>query len=182
MGREGARRRIPCDRWRADGKPDGGSAMSVTVPFGAQEDAGSGPERGRAQVQETAPAVVYLAAAKNTYGTGPYHRALQRVAGEWPRAVVMDADGCGFVSRADWHLRWPFIRDGLDGVVVLSEEDGSISRETWLEVRDAMDSGLPCWFVTGSGDLAPAASITFRLYPNGTRTVRRWAHAVLSDA
>ena len=68
----------------------------------------------------------------------------------------MDADSCGFMSRADWYLRWPFIRDGIDGLVVLSEEDGSISRETWLELRDAMDSGLPCWFVTGTGDLAPA--------------------------
>jgi len=170
------------DRWRADGKPDGGSAMSVTVPFGAREDAGSEPGPGRAQAQETAPAVVYLAAAKNTYGTGPYHRALRRVADEWPRAVVMDADSCGFMSRADWHLRWPFIRDGLDGVVVLSEEDGSISRETWLELRDSMDSGLPCWFVTASGDLAPAVSISFRPNPTGVRTVRRWAHAVLPDA
>ena len=65
----------------------------------------------------------------------------------------MDADACGFVSRADWYLRWPFIRDGIDSLVVLSEEDGSISRETWLELRDAMDSGLSCWFVTADGDL-----------------------------
>ena len=156
--------------------------MSVTVPYGAQEDAGSTPEKGRAQQVRTLPAVIYLAAAQNTYGTLSYRRALRRVADEWPLAVVMDADACGFASRADWYLRWPFIRDGLDGVVVLSEEDGSISRETWLELRDAVDSGLPCWFVTGCGDLAPAASISFGLYPSGVRTVRRWAHAVLPDA
>ena len=84
----------------------------------------------------------------------------------WPRAVVMDADACGFASRADWYLRWPFIRDGIDSLVVLAEEDGSISRETWLELRDAMDSGLSCWFVTGDGDLAFLASIQFRLYPD----------------
>ncbi len=156
--------------------------MSVTVPFGAQGDAGSelGPDRARAQ--GTAPAVVYLAAVKHTFGTLSYRRALRRVADEWPRAVVMDADACGFVSRADWRLRWPFIRDGLDGVVVLAEEDGSIGRETWLEIRDALDSGLPCWFVTGSGDLAPASSSSFRLHSTGVRTVRRWAQAVSPGA
>ena len=151
--------------------------MSVTVRFGAQQDTGSESEHGRAQAQETAPAVVYMAAARNTYGTQSYRRALQRVADRWPRAVVMDADACGFASRADWHLRWPFIRDGLDCVVVLSEEDGSISRETWMELRDATDAGLACWFVTGSGDLAPAASVPLRLHPTGVRTVRRWAQA-----
>ncbi len=151
--------------------------MSVTVRFGAQQDTGSESVHGRAQGQETAPAVVYMAAARNTYGTQSYRRALQRVADRWPRAVVMDADACGFASRADWHLRWPFIRDGLDCVVVLSEEDGSISRETWMELRDATDAGLACWFVTGSGDLASAASVPLRLHPTGVRTVRRWAQA-----
>ena len=124
-----------------------------------------------------APAVVYVAAAQNTYGTPTYHRALQRVTGEWPRAVVMDADACGFVSRADWHLRWPFIREGIDCLVVLSEDDGTISRETWLELRDAADSGTRCWIVTRDGDLAPAASARFQLYPPGARTDRRWALA-----
>jgi hypothetical protein len=129
-----------------------------------------------------APAVAYLAAAQNTYGTPAYRQALRRVTDEWPRAVVMDADACGFVSRADWHLRWPFIRDGIDCLVVLSEDDGTISRETWLELRDATDSGTRCWFVTRDGDLAPAASVLFHLYPLGARTDRRWALAeVLSD-
>src|SRR6202163_4322214 len=108
------------DRRRADGKPDGGSAMSVTVPYGAQEDAGSTPEKGRAQQVRTLPAVIYLAAAQNTYGTLSYRRALRRVADEWPLAVVMDADACGFASRADWYLRWPFIRDGIDCLVLLA--------------------------------------------------------------
>lgn len=60
---------------------------------------------------------------------------------------------------------------------MLSEEDGSISRETWLELRDAMDSDLSCWFVCADGHLAQLASILFRLYPIDTRTERRWAHA-----
>jgi hypothetical protein len=120
---------------------------------------------------------VYLAAARNTYGTLSYRRAQRRLAEVWPRAVVMDADACGFTSRADWYLRWPFIREGIDCLVVLSEEDGSISRETWLELRDAMDYRLSCWFVTDHGDLAALASIPFRLYPTGVRTERRWAHA-----
>ncbi len=151
--------------------------MSVTVPFGAPDDASSGPTQDQVLAHEHEPAVVYLAAARNTYGTLSYRRAKQRVADAWPRAVVMDADACGFTSRADWYLRWPFIRDGIDGLVVLAEEDGSISRETWLELRDAMDSGLSCWFVTGAGDLAFLESILFRLYPTGIRTERRWAHA-----
>jgi hypothetical protein len=151
--------------------------MSVTVPFGAQDDAGSASGQCQARAHETAAAVVYLAAARNTYGTLSYRRAMRRVAELWPRAVVMDADACGFASRADWYLRWPFIRDGIDCLVVLAEEDGSISRETWLELRDAMDSGLPCWFVTDVGDLAFLASIHFRLFPTGVRTERRWAHA-----
>jgi len=121
--------------------------------------------------------VVYLAAARNTYGTLSYRRAMRRLADEWPRAVVMDADACGFASRADWHLRWPFIRDGIDSLVVLAEEDGSISRETWLELRDGLDSGLSCWFVTGDGNLTFLASIQFQLYATGVRTERRWAHA-----
>ena len=74
--------------------------MSVTVPYGAQEDAGSTPGKGRAQQVRTLPAVIYLAAAQNTYGTLSYRRALRRVADEWPLAVVMDADACGFASRA----------------------------------------------------------------------------------
>ena len=149
--------------------------MSVTVPFGARDDTGSELEQRRGVTH--APAVVYLAAAQNTYGTLSYRRAVRRVADHWPRAVVMDVDGCGFASRADWHLRWPFIRDGIDGLVVLSEDDGSISRETWLELKDAKDSRLPCWFVTGDGDLVPVRSVHFRLYPTGARTGRRWAQA-----
>ena len=151
--------------------------MSVTVPSGAQGGALFAPKQDRPQAGDTEPAVVYLAAARNTYGTLSYRRAMRRLADEWPRAVVMDADACGFVSRADWHLRWPFIRDGIDSLVVLAEEDGSISRETWLELRDAMDSGLSCWFVTGDGNLAFLASIQFQLYATGVRTERRWAHA-----
>jgi hypothetical protein len=151
--------------------------MSVTVRSGAQDDANSAPERDDAVRSKSTPAVVYLAAARNTYGTLSYRRAVGRVAEQWPRAVVMDVDACGFTSRADWYLRWPFIRDGIDCLVVLSEEDGSISRETWLELRDAMDSGLSCWFVTGDGDLVFLGSILFRLYPMELRTERRWAHA-----
>ena len=182
MVRKGARRRGFSYRRRADGEQDGGSAMSVTVPFGAHEAAGPAPKKGRAREVETSPAVVYLAAAQNTYGTLSYRRALRLIADKWPRAVVMDADACGFASRADWYLRWPFIRDGIDSLVLLAEADGSISRETWNEVRDATDSGLPCWFVTADGDLAVLGSIPLRLYPAGVRTGRRWAHAeVLSD-
>ena len=151
--------------------------MSVTVPFGAQEAAGSEPGHGGAGAVRTSPAVVYLAAAQSLYGTRSYRRAKRRMSEVWPRAVVMDADACGFSSRADWYLRWPFIREGIDSLVVLAEEDGSISRETWLELRDAMDSGLSCWFVTDDGDLAFLATILFRLYPTGVRTERRWAHA-----
>jgi hypothetical protein len=40
-----------------------------------------------------------------------------------------------------------------------------------------MDSGMSCWFVTGDGNLAFLASISFRLYPTGVRTERHWAHA-----
>jgi len=153
--------------------------MSITHPFGARDDTASELEH---VDRATPPAVVYLAAAENTYGTLSYRRAMGQVAALWPRAVVMDADACGFASRADWYLRWPFIRDGIDCLVVLSEADGSISRETWLELRDAADSGLPCWFVTSAGDLAPLASMHFGLYPTGARTGRRWARAqVLPD-
>ncbi len=151
--------------------------MSVTVPFGAQDEACNAPEQVHVRARDTEPAVVYLAAARNTYGTLSYRLAMRRVAEMWPRAVVMDADGCGYVSRADWYLRWPFIRDGIDSLVVLAEADGSISRETWLELRDAMDSGMSCWFVTGDGNLAYLASILFRLYPTGVRTERHWARA-----
>jgi hypothetical protein len=151
--------------------------MSVTVPLGAEGGAQPAPRPDRARAGEIEPAVVYLAAARNTYGTLSYRRAMRRLADQWPRSVVMDADACGYASRADWHLRWPFIRDGIDSLVVLAEEDGSISRETWLELRDATDSGVSCWFVTGTGDLAFLASMHFRLYPTGARTERRWAHA-----
>ncbi len=121
---------------------------------------------------------MYLAAARNTYGTLAYRRALVLLAETWPKAVVMDADACGFASRADWYLRWPFIREGIDSLVVLSESDGSISQETWHELRDGMASGLPCWFVTADAELASLTSVHFRLYPTGVRTTRRWAHAV----
>jgi hypothetical protein len=151
--------------------------MSVTVPLGGPDDAGSNLRSRHAPSSSISPAVVYLAAAHNTYGTLSYRRALRRLGDEWPRAVVMDADACGFISRADWHLRWPFIREGIDSLVVLCEADGTISRETWLELRDASDSGLPCWFVTGHGGLAPAATVLFRLYPIDARTDRRWARA-----
>jgi hypothetical protein len=153
--------------------------MSVTVRFGAQDDPHAAREHSPVRAQQTTPAVVYLAAARNTYGTLSYRRAVEQIAEVWPRAVVMDAEACGFVSRADWYLRWPFIRDGIDSLVVLSEPDGSISRETWLELRDAMDSDLSGWFVTADGDLAHLASIVFRLYPIDARTERRWAHAVV---
>jgi hypothetical protein len=150
--------------------------MSVTIRSGAQDDAGF--EQERPEALRCSPAVVYLAAARNTYGTLAYRRALALLAKTWPKAVVMDADACGFASRADWYLRWPFIREGIDSVVVLSEADGSISQETWHELRDGMASELACWFVNADGELASLTSVHFRLYPTGVRTTRRWAHAV----
>jgi hypothetical protein len=101
---------------------------------------------------------------------------------EWPNAVVMDTAGCGFSSNADWQLRWPFIREGIDSLVVLSEDDGTISQDTWRELRDATDAGLPCWFVTGEGRLTPAKSVRFRMYPAGARTDRHWARIELPPA
>jgi hypothetical protein len=121
------------------------------------------------------PAVVYLAAAKNTYGTRSYRGAVRRIMDEWPRAVVMDTAGCGFVSRADWYLRWPFIREGIDCLVVLAEDDGTISQDTWRELKDSTQQGVPCWFVTGDGRLTRAESVRFRMYPTGARTDRHWA-------
>lgn len=79
--------------------------MSVTVRFGLQDDPHAAREQAPERAQETMPAVVYLAAARNTYGTSIYSRAVRRVAELWPRAVVMDAEACGFVSSADWYLR-----------------------------------------------------------------------------
>jgi len=151
--------------------------MSITIPAGVHEGAGPGEGRGRAPAEEVAAAVVYLAAAKNTYGTSPYRRALQRVCDAWPQAVVMDADGCGFASRADWQLRWPFIREGIDCLVVLSEDDGTISHDTWLELRDAGDAGVPCWLVTDEAELTPVTVVSFRLHPAGARSDRHWARA-----
>ncbi|HUY22912.1 MAG TPA: hypothetical protein VMV22_11315 [Acidimicrobiales bacterium] len=154
--------------------------MSVTIPSGVHEDAGARGGHSRDRAEELVAAVVYLAAAKNTYGTLPYRRALRRVGDAWPQAVVMDADGCGFASRADWHLRWPFIRDGIDCLVVLAEDDGTISHDTWLELRDASDAEVPCWIVTADADLVPVTVVSFRLYPTGARTDRRWARAEVS--
>ena len=111
--------------------------MSITVPVGVRD--GQGPEPNPSP-NDIAPAVVYLAAAQSTYGTTRYREALRRVAEVWPRAVVMDSDACGFASRADWYLRWPFICDGIDCMVVLTESDGSVSQDTWLELRDATDA------------------------------------------
>ncbi|HTZ09067.1 MAG TPA: hypothetical protein VMB72_08335 [Acidimicrobiales bacterium] len=150
--------------------------MSVTIPSGVRsgEEEPGGPAPAPA-----APAVVYLAAAKNTYGTVAYRLALHRMAYTWPQAVVMDADACGFASRADWLLRWPFIRDGIDGMVVLSEGDGTVSHDTWLELRDARERALPVWLVARDGALVPASGTSFRLYPSGERTTRRWARASL---
>ena len=155
--------------------------MSVTIPLGV----GHGAEPGEARLSRPdaiAPAVVYLAAAPSTYGTPRYREAVRRVTEAWPQAVLMDTDACGFTSRADWHLRWPFICDGIDSLVVLCECDGTMSQETWLELRDAMDAGLPCWFATDGGGLTSSRSVRMRLYRSGTRSVRRWAVAeVLSE-
>jgi hypothetical protein len=155
--------------------------MSITIRSDVGHDAG--PERepgGGGPRGAVAPAVVYLAAARNTYGTASYRSALRRVCDTWPQSVVMDADACGFASRADWHLRWPFIRDGIDGLVVLAEGDGTIGHDTWLELRDATDCGLPSWLVTGDGNLVGVTVVSFQLYPLGARTMRRWARAELA--
>jgi len=176
--------------------------MSITIPSQARQ--GDGPEpagdgRGAEPAAEptttgapattapataplapAAPAVVYLAAAQNTYGTLLYRLALRHLGELWPDAVLMDAASCGFSSRADWQLRWPFIREGIDGLVVLSEADGTVSRDTWLELRDATDLGVPSWSVTRSGSLVPVSLMSFRLYPKGSRSVRRWARVELA--
>jgi hypothetical protein len=150
--------------------------MSVTIPLGVGHDAEPGQPRGL-RPDEIAPAVVYLAAAPSTFGTERYRAAVQRMASLWPRAVLMDADACGFTSRADWHLRWPFICEGIDVLVVLAEADGTLGQHAWLELRDAIDAGLPCWFVTDRGGLVSARAVRLRIYPAGTRTGRRWATA-----
>ena len=151
--------------------------MSVTVPLGVGHDGGPAPGPGGPRPEQFAPAVVYLAAALSTYGTVRYHEARKRIAEHWPRAVLMDADSCGFSSRADWHLRWPFICDGIDLLVVLAERDGTIGQETWLELRDALDAGLPSWFVTDAPGLFDSSSVRLRLYAAGERDARRWAVA-----
>jgi hypothetical protein len=150
--------------------------MSVTVPLGVGFDAEPGKPRGL-RPQEIAPAVVYLAAAASTYGTERYRGAVKRMASLWPRAVLMDSDACGFTSRADWHLRWPFICEGIDALVVLTEGDGTLSQEAWLELRDAIDAGLPCWFVSEGAGLLSSRAVRLRIYPVGTRSGRRWATA-----
>ena len=148
--------------------------MSITAES-EQSDHDESARGGLTSVTPSTPAVVYLAAARNTYGTRSYRLAVQRVVEEWPDAVVMDTAGCGFASSADWRLRWPFIRDGIDTLVVLSEDDGTISQDTWRELRDATDAGLPCWIATGDGRLTTASSVRFRVYPSGARTDRHWA-------
>ena len=152
----------------------GGPPMSVPIPLGVGHAAEPG-KPGELRPEEIAPAVVYLAAASSTYGTARYRMAVQRMTSLWPRAVLMDSDACGFTSRADWHLRWPFICEGLDALVVLAEGDGTLSQEAWLELRDGIDGGLPCWFVTESGGLVSSRSVRLRIYPVGTRSGRRWA-------
>jgi hypothetical protein len=154
--------------------------MSMAAASNFDHDTGTGPPEVHAG--QGVPAVVYLAAARNTYGTRSYRRAVQRVVEEWPDAVVMDTAGCGFASNADWQLRWPFIRDGIDTLVVLSEDDGTISQNTWRELRDATDAGLPCWIASGDGRLAPAAAVRFRVYPAGSRTDRHWARIEVPPA
>jgi hypothetical protein len=157
--------------------------MSITTASEFNRKTGSMHRAiGPVHAYECVPAVVYLAAAKNTYGTRSYRRAVQRVVEEWPDAVVMDTAGCGFASSADWQLRWPFIRDGIDTLVVLSEDDGTISQDTWRELRDATDADLPCWFVTGDGRLTAAKSVRFRMYPPGARTDRHWARVEVPPA
>jgi hypothetical protein len=152
--------------------------MSITIPSSMRrgEDRGR-PGPGGHGPAGAPPAVVYLAAARNTYGTVLYRLALRRLSDTWPGAVVMDADACGFASRADWQLRWPFIREGIDGLVVLCESDGTVSQDTFLELRDATDLGLPCWLVAEDGALAPVTVDSFRLHRAGSRSSRRWAHA-----
>lgn len=167
--------------------------MSITIPSQSrhgddQEPAGDGHRAGAPAAPEpqrapdaAAPAVVYLAAAPNTHGTLLYRLALRRLGELWPDAVHMDAASCGFSSRADWQLRWPFIREGVDALVVLSEADGTIGRDTWLELRDATDLGLPVWLVTPAGSFVPISLVSFRLYPKGSRSTRRWARTELAS-
>jgi hypothetical protein len=149
--------------------------MSVTFPRGARSErrrAGEEPVLGSHQ---TAPAVVYLAAGHSTFGTVRYRRAVSRVGEAWPRAALMDAHSCGFVSRTDWELRWPFICDGIDCLVVLPGADASIGEQTWRELHDALGAGLSCWFVTETNRLASFGSVRLQAYPEVDRTERRWA-------
>ena len=156
--------------------------MSITIPWRAGEDAGATRDGADVRVESTDPAIVYLAAAKNTFGTLTYRRAVSRLAACWPRSALMDAEACRYTSLADWQLRWPFIRDGVDCVVVLCEDDGTISHDTWLELRDATDHGMPCWFVQPDGVLVSSTSVPLRLYPTGARTASRWARAQVGFA
>jgi hypothetical protein len=153
--------------------------MSITVPVGVRGGQGSEPDP---RPGDITPAVVYLAAAQSTYGTARYREALGQLSTVWPRAVVMDADACGFASRADWHLRWPFICDGIDCMVVLTETDGTVSQDTWMELRDATDAALPCWFVTAEGAMVHSRSVRLRLHPAGVRNGRHWALAEVLSA
>ena len=112
--------------------------MSVTIPLGVGHDAEPG-KPGELRPEETAPAVVYLAAASNTYGTArvPHGRAADDVAvapsrASWTRCVRLRV-ACRLASALALHPR------GARCLVVLAEGDGSLSQETWLELRDGMD-------------------------------------------
>jgi hypothetical protein len=156
--------------------------MSITIPSRAGQSAGVEGDGADIRVQSPDPAIVYLAAARNTFGTLTYRRAVCQLAASWPRSALMDAEACRFTSLADWQLRWPFIRDGVDCIVVLCEDDGTISHDTWLELRDATEHGTPCWFVQPDGTFVAATSVPLRLYPTGARTASRWARAQVGVA
>jgi hypothetical protein len=152
-----------------------GGFMSVTFPRRVRSARGRAGDEPVPVPRESEPAVVYLSAEQSTFGSLRYRRAICRVSEVWPRAALMDVHSCGFVSRTDWELRWPFICDGIDSLVVLPAADASIGEQTWRELHDALGAGLSCWFVTDTNRLAGFQSVRLEPYPEVDRTVRRWA-------
>lgn len=129
----------------------------------AGEEQGSDPGDGRPRV--------YVAHALTTYGTVGSRRHLARLGALLPEAEIVDPEGQGWRTNADWREAWPAVLRQLSALVAF----GPVGAGMLQEIGDCLFFRVPV-AVLHRGELAELAGLALR--SPRTRSPRHLAELV----
>ena len=87
--------------------------------------------------------LVYIAHPQTAYGTTYGAEQIAALAKVLPHAELVDPEAAQWATNADWLRDWPVILDSLSGLVVFTDQAGTVGTGCLRELVDAVMAGLP---------------------------------------